>query len=325
MVSLKEARQRAAENKVRQFEGKAPITPKSVRAQVTGSTLRAEIEAWHSEGRHIFSSEHDWRDKLRRLEIHVPSAVLDSPIDAVTPAHLLAFLTPLTMTKAETAKRVRHSLSQVFRRSRLYGKCEIDPTRDLTLALPKAKRSTPQRALHYPEVSDALREVEGSNAFAGTKQAFRYMVLCASRPGEARNAEWAEIDGGLWTISADKMKSDREHCIPLSNQAQEVLEKAKGLSWDSELIFTSPIGGHVAQSRSTMLNMLKSLGIPSTAHGFRSAFKTWATTETSASWTAIELSMAHTIGGNVERAYFRGDLLEQRKNLMQDWADYLTT
>ena len=320
-VSLREARRKAVDNKSRGFEVTPPVvTPPVV---TPPATLRSEVESWHRENRRRYSSERAWLNWLRRIELHVPADLLDSPIDEITPGHLLDVLMPLTLDKAETSKRVRHSLSQVFRRARLYGRCGDNPTEDLTIALPTPARPKHQRAVHYSEVSDVLRQVDASNVYAGTKQVFRFMVLCAARPGEARNAEWSEVKDGLWTISADKMKSEREHRVPLSTHAQEVLTGARYLSYESPFIFPSMYERGNVQSQSTMLNALKGLGIPSSAHGFRSCFKTWATSETSASWAAIELSLAHTVGGAVEQAYMRGDLLEQRKGLIQDWGDYL--
>ena len=127
----------------------------------------------------------------------------------------------------------------------------------------------------------------------------------------------------MWTVPARRMKSRIEHRVPLSRQVIKVLHEARALSGDADLVFPGNQGG--MQSDSTFSKLFRELELGCHPHGFRSSFRVWSAEEqTSASWAAIELSLAHAIGSSTERAYFHSDLLEQRRELMQAWADYLS-
>ncbi len=153
------------------------------------------------------------------------------------------------------------------------------------------------------------------------------MVLTATRNAEARGAIWEDIDldRGVWEISGDKMKAGRQHRIPLSDQAVDLLMQARGLSDGQGLVFPSPRKRGQMLSDMALLKVLRDTGLvaKTTAHGFRSAFKTWAVEKTSASWEASEAALAHQVGNTTERAYARTDWYTERCPLMQAWADYV--
>ena len=118
------------------------------------------------------------------------------------------------------------------------------------------------------------------------------------------------------------MKAQREHRVPLSDQALEVLRDAWAFSGaEGGLIFPAPKGG--AMSDMTLLGVLRRLKIDATVHGFRSSFRDWAAECSGASWAVCEASLAHSIGSSTEQAYMRSDLLARRRELMQGWADYV--
>ena len=180
-------------------------------------------------------------------------------------------------------------------------------------------------ALPYADVPSVLRKVGLSTAYPLTKLAFRLAVLTAARSGEIRNADWSEIDWetATWTIPAAKMKAEREHRVPLSDQAMEVLRDAWAFSGpEGGLIFPAPRSGK-AMSDMTLLAILRRLKIDATVHGFRSSFRDWAAEQSGASWVVCESALAHTVGSGVERAYMRSDLFDKRQELMQAWGDYL--
>ena len=183
------------------------------------------------------------------------------------------------------------------------------------------------RALPYREARDALGTVAASQASIAAKLCLRFVVLTAARSGEARSALWSEIDleGALWTIPGSRMKGGVEHRVPLAGAALTVLAEARWLQDESNLIFPSPSLPGRPLSDMTLTKVLRAVGLAerATVHGFRSTFRDWAADNTSASHSAMELSLAHRVGSAVEQAYARSDLLEQRRKLMDAWAEYL--
>ena len=152
------------------------------------------------------------------------------------------------------------------------------------------------------------------------------MVLAAARPGEVSGMTWAEVDlrEGVWTIPAERMKMNRGHRIPLSIQADVLLimrRDLKGYQPDG-LVFPSPRRGK-CMVVGTFAKLFREHGVGAVPHGCRSSFRDWAAEHSGASREAIEMSLAHVVGSAVERAYFRTDLLEERRGLMQAWADVL--
>ena len=164
--------------------------------------------------------------------------------------------------------------------------------------------------------------VAGTNACVGTKLAFRFLVLTAARNGEVRGATWAEIDTdhALWTIPPTRMKAGDEHRVPLSNAALAVLE-AQDIADDSGLLFPSVRGK--LMSDVTLSKLLRENGVPAVPHGFRSSFRDWAAEKTAFPRAVMEAALAHRVADEVEAAYFRTDLLEKRRELMEQWANFI--
>ena len=184
------------------------------------------------------------------------------------------------------------------------------------------------RALPYREVASALATVEASRASLAAKLAFRWVVLTACRSGEARGATWCEIDEEtrLWIIPASRMKGGTEHRQPLSDAAMDVLERARVIRDDSDLLFPSPMRRGCPLSNMSLTKLTRDTGLAkrATMHGFRTSFRTWASEKTNADHAAMELSLAHVVGSAVERAYARSDLLAKRRRLMDRWATFVT-
>ena len=147
--------------------------------------------------------------------------------------------------------------------------------------------------------------------------------MTASRPGEARNALWSEIDveSRTWTIPSERMKADREHRVPLSTQTMEILAEARSLDDGSDLVFPSRSGRPLSDM--THRKLLRTLDIDCVPHGFRSSFRDWAAEKTDAPHAVMEAALAHVVGDSTEAAYFRSDLFERRRTLMDQWAEYL--
>ena len=150
-----------------------------------------------------------------------------------------------------------------------------------------------------------------------TKLLLQLIIYTACRPGEARNATWNDIDfeTKTWNRPANKMKAKKAHSIPLSQEALDVLTQASAMPQNgSQSIFTTASTG-------TLSKALKRLGVDSVAHGFRTSFRSWCA-ETGVNREVAEKCLSHE-AGSVEKAYQRSDLLEQRREVMQQWADYL--
>lgn len=171
----------------------------------------------------------------------------------------------------------------------------------------------------------ALETVTQSQSREATKLCLCFLVLTAARSGEARSARWAEIDTAseTWTVPADRAKANREHRVPLSRQVLDVLEASKSLDDGGGLLFPSPLRRGRPLSSQSLLNLLHVHATDTTVHGFRSAFKTWCIEQTATPWAVGEAALAHVVGNSVEAAYVRSDLFDQRRQLMQDWADFV--
>ena len=129
------------------------------------------------------------------------------------------------------------------------------------------------------------------------------------------------LEDGEWTIPAERMKSKRDHLVPLSTRAQEILQEARDHTVLSDLVFPSPSGR--ALSDSTLSKLLRELGVQAVPHGFRSSFRDWAAECTDAPHAVMEAALAHVVKNKAEAAYARSDLFERRRALMSDWASYL--
>ena len=291
-------------------------------------TFESEYREWHSE-----NSGRRWKSPkqcsviIQRAEKHLFPDLGSMPIDKIEPRHLMDTLLPLRGLSDETVERLVGYSNRVFGRAIALGRAKTNPAESMKYILPPREQQRQHRAaLHYSEVAAALDKVDGSTAFRGTKFALTFMALTATRGAEVRGARWDEIDFDreVWEIPADRMKMRKSHTVPLSTQALAVLDGALALAGNSEYVFPSSRYETKPMSNNVMSKLFRSLGIKAVPHGFRSSFRDFASEQTDAGYEAIELSLAHSVGNQVERAYFRADLLDARRELMQAWADYLT-
>ncbi len=243
-------------------------------------------------------------------------AVIDS-------ADVLRCLTPIWTEKPETADRVRQRIGSVMKWAIGQNWRTDNPAATIQSALPKRNtRPEHHRALPYAEAAGAIERVRSSQASPVTKLALEWLVLTAARSSEVRLATWDEIDGDVWTIPADRMKTKRAHRVPLSDRCVAILKEAKQYRDRSGLLFPGFRQGRPL-SDVTLTKLLRELGIDSTAHGFRSSFRQWAAEKTNIAREVCEFALAHVVGDAAERAYQRSDLFDKRRLLMQQWADYL--
>ena len=249
----------------------------------------------------------------------------------MTTADVMAVLLPIWTCKHAPARQVRQRLGTVMKWAIAQGYRKDNPAGDaVTAALPRRPVAVRHhRALPHGEVAGAIETVRGSTAWAGLKLVFEFLVLTAARSGEARLATWEEMDlaGRVWTVPAARMKSGREHRVPLCSRAVEILAAARRLGVDSGgvaltgVVFPSRRGK--AFGDPTLSGMVQELGIGAVPHGFRSSFRDWASERTDHPREVIEAALAHVVRNQTEAAYARSDLFERRRELMDDWMHYL--
>ena len=323
IVTLEEARAAAAANARLVAEGGDPRKTKRSAptvAQILDALIARDSATWRNAER----TARDWRNSLTK---HAP-AILRRRVDAVSSRHCISALTPLWNTKRETARKVKQRLSAVFKLAVAEGHREDNPIDAVDAALPKrrgaAQRAGNHRALPHGDVADALATVAGTDAWTGTRLAFRFLVLTAARNGEVRGATWDEmdVDAALWTIPATRMKAAVEHRVPLSDAALAVLSEARDIADASGLVFPSVTGRPI--SIGTLGKLLHENGVAAVPHGFRSSFRDWAAECTPFAREVMEAALAHQTTDAVEAAYLRSDLLERRRELMDRWAKYIT-
>ena len=247
----------------------------------------------------------------------------NDPVDGITPADVLEFLVPLALEKPSTAGKLKTQLGQVFKWSIAQGYRTDNPADgNISAALPKLSTRDHRKALPYNEVARAVRTIRQSGAWEGTKLALEFLILTATRSGEVRLAQWTEIDwsSATWTIPPARMKSAKEHRVPLSERAMAILVKARNLSDGEGLIFPSVFGKAISDS--TMSKLLRENSIPAVPHGFRSTFRDWCA-EANIDRQIAESALAHSVGDATETAYLRSDMLQLRRAAMEAWAEYL--
>lgn len=291
-------------------------------AQIAGITFKAVAEAY------IAANEASWRnDKHRQqwrstLASYVYPVMGDLPVADIGTAHVLKILEPIWQGKPETASRIRGRIETVLDAAKARGYREGEnPARwrgHIAQILPARSRLTRghHKAMPYDNLPAFVAELRKREAVAAL--ALEFTILTAARTGEAIGAKWTEVDldKAIWTIPAARMKAGREHRIPLSQRALEILQAVQPLG--EEWLFPAIKGG--AMSGMAMSMLLRRMKVTDTVHGFRSSFRDWAAECTGYAHEVAEMALAHVIGNKAEAAYRRGDLFDKRRRLMQDWA-----
>ena len=321
-VSLAEARRKCVLNLVARSRGEL-VTGRE-RTVPTFEEAAQKVLAIHASGwKRGGRSEEDWR---WTLDNYAMPKLGRRPVDRITAADVMAVLVPIWNEKRVTARKVRQRIGAVMRWAVAQGYREDNPAGDaIGAALPKkGVRPRHLAALPYGEVAGAVATVRGSGADPATVLAFEFLVLTACRSAEVRGARWKEMDleGCEWRIPPNRMKTGREHRVPLSLRALAVLGEAKALGGSSGLVFPSATGRK--HSRASLSNLARQLDLGAVPHGFRSSFRDWAAESTDAPREVCELALAHVNTNAVEAAYRRTDLFERRRELMEAWAAFLT-
>jgi integrase len=351
-VSLAEARDRALEMKRKIREGVDPVEErKEQRAALAEqekqlitfegaflSYFEEKVEGELSNPKHV----KQWKSTISTYALPI---IGDKPVSSITMEDILAVLRPIWSTKNETASRVRQRIEAVLDWSRAMSLRDGEnPARwkgnlQQVLPAPGKIQKTGRRhpAIDLDDVTDwfgALKRRDGMAALA-----LQFLTLTASRSGEIRGATWGEIDltKRIWIIPAERMKAAREHRVPLSCAAVELLESHPRYL-GCPYVFPSPKSGQMSDMTiSAVMRRMQADAekagragyldpqsrCPAVPHGIRSTFRDWAAERTNYPRDMAEIALAHTVGSDVERAYRRSDMVEKRRAMMEDWAHFL--
>lgn len=321
-VTLARAREFAAASRQALAEGKDPLQiRKATEIRTFGEVADAHIEAMKPSWR---NAKHAYQWTMSLTKYGEPLRKL--PVADVDTTVVLACLQKVWTRIPETAERLRGRIESVLDAAKAKGlRSGENPARwrgHLDQLLPKRRRLS--RGHHeampfdkLPGFMEALRGKQGLSA-----RALELTILTAARSGETLGARWNEfdLDAAVWTVPAERMKAGREHRVPLSDRAVEIL-RAIGPLRTGPFVFPS-IRRDAPLSNMAMNMLLRRLKVDVTTHGFRSSFRDWASETTGFPHEVCEMALAHVIANKAEAAYRRGDLFEKRRKLMEAWATH---
>lgn len=248
------------------------------------------------------------------------------PVDSIGQPEVLMCLSPIWTEKHETARRLSQRLKVVLDVAKSKGfRSGENPVTAIMDAqvLPKVKAKVEHhKAMAWRDVPAFYADLRTRKAMAA--KALMFTCLTGSRTSEVLNAQWAEfdLDARLWTCPADRMKGGVAHRVPLTDEMLSILEPLRAMQ--SDYVFEGQ-KRHRPMSNMAMLMLLRRMQVDDvTVHGFRSAFRDWASEAANAPREVAEMSLAHKVGSDVERAYARSDLLEKRRALMARWSSFVS-
>ena len=349
-IGLAEARELAAAQRKLILQGKDPIEERKAEKRALRLAAARRVTFDECAEKYIESHRNEWRNPKHAdqwestLQMYASPHIGKLSVADIDTGLVLKCVEPIWHAKTETATRVRGRIEKVldWATTRGYRQGE-NPARwkghlEHSLATPnKIAQVKHQPALPYIQVGAFVRDLRQRSGTAAS--ALEFAILTAVRSGEVRGAMWGEIDleQGIWTIPAGRMKMKSDHRAPLSKRAIEILEGMKTVvesTAPTALVFPSPRGKTLSDA--TLLAVIKRMnegedgpkwidpktGSRVVPHGFRSTFRDWAAECTNHPRWLAEKALAHLVGDETERAYQRGDLLEKRRRLMEDWAGY---
>jgi len=321
LVTLKEARGAAYHIRKAARQGE---NPRSQRQQPSLSFEEAAKCAFEAQKAKWTSEKHaeNWWSSIERF---VLPSLADRPLDSISARDIYAILEPIWVTTHDTARKVKQRISLVFDWAKGSGHYfSENPVNGIKRALPAVRQQVRHHAsLPWQELPDLMLKLSKRDDLSA--RLMEFTILTCLRSNEVRGMKWNEVHGDTWTVPAERMKSRIEHRVPLASQCQLLLEQLPRS--DTEIVFPGPIGTRDGRGRpmSDVVHskLMKRMGVEGiTLHGFRSTFRDWCTENKVGEWESSEMVLAHTVGNAVERAYARSDRFEQRKIIMEQWADF---
>ncbi len=333
-IALTEARERARKCRQLRLDGVDPIEQRKLEVAAKAAESAKAVSFEQCAHAYIAAHRNSWRSEKHAqqwpasLRKHVLPVLGSLTVAAIDTPLVLKVLKPVWESAPETASRVRGRIESILDWATVSGFRQGDnPARwsghlEHLLAAPrKLKPIEHLAAMPYRDAPAFLAQLRDVETVAA--RAFEFLILTAARRNEVIGARWDEIDfdNAGWIIPGARMKSGREHRVPLPPRAMTIMRDMRVISQDA-LIFTGRDGqNRLAQS--SFQYLLKALGHRGiTAHGFRSAFRDWAGECTNFPREICEAALAHSIGNKVEQAYRRGTALEKRRKLMESWASF---
>jgi integrase len=326
-VPLADAREQAATARRKIAQGVNPIEERKREGGIpTFGEVADEVRQSLSEGFRNEKHKAQWKSTLENYAVGLRA----KPVDNVGTDDVLAVLKPIWTIKAETASRVRGRIEKVLDAAKARGlRSGENPARwrgHLDHLLPRQSKLARghHAAMSYESVPSFIAKLRKREASAAL--ALELCILTAARSGEILGMRWSEVDleEKVWAVPANRMKAGREHRVPLSPRAADILRQLEKLK-TGEFVFSGQARDKPL-SNMAMEMVLRRMNIDNaTVHGFRSSFRDWAGNVTSFPREIIETALAHVVGDKTEQAYRRSDALEKRRKLMDQWATHCST
>lgn len=331
-VSLKEAREKRDAAKKQLSLGIDPALERKKKKLERQTQLENTFEAiareWHEHKSGVLAPAYA-KTTLTRLEKDIFPHIGSLPITEITPALLLQTLKKVEDRGAhEIAKRLLQFSGQIFRYAVQTGRAEQDPSHLLRGALKPAKYKH-YNALDIKDLPAFLNDLERNEArlFHQTRLAMKLIILTFVRTNELRMMRWDEIswDQNLWIIPAHRTKMRRDHLVPLSRQALDILKELQPYNGHREYVFPNQQNPRKPMSDGALINAIKRMGYQGkmTVHGFRAMAMTAIKERLGYRHEIVDRQLAHARKNKIDAAYDRAEFLEERKKMMADWAEYL--
>jgi integrase len=323
IVSLAEARDAAFVMRKKIAQGIDPVEERK-QERIVVPTFRNAAKMVHEEHQAGWKNGKHQKQWLATLETYAFPLMGDRLVDQIEGPLIRDALAPIWLSKPETARRVRQRIGAVldWACAKGFRKTEA-PLRSISKGLPRQpKKDGHFAAMPYAKVPTFIAKLRDRESVG--RVAMEALILTAARSGEIRGATWTELDleTGLWTIPAVRMKMGRTHAVPLSAEVIATFERAKKFKVGaSDLVFP---GQNVKKPLSdmTLLKILRDMDLGVTVHGFRSTFRDWVAEQTDFPGEIAEAALAHTVSNKVEAAYRRTDFLDKRRTLMGEWGRF---
>jgi len=317
LFTLKQVRERALKFRQLAADGLDPIEEKRRKRDEARDEARKAITFKEAAQRFLDLHTPTWKNEKHRdqwsstLEAYAYRTLGPRPVSAIDGALITETLSPIWITKQETARRVKQRIERV-----------LQWVKD-GMPLPQqgaSRRVKHHAALPFVEVPTFMIDLRKRDSI--TAKALEVTILTALRTSEVIGATWSEIDldAGVWTLPASRMKGHKEHAVPLSKRTMEILKSLPRIK-GCDFVFPGARDGKPLSNMS-MLELLRGMKNGYTVHGFRSAFRDWAGDHTNYARDVIEHALAHQIKDKAEAAYRRSDALEKRRKLMEAWSRY---
>jgi integrase len=324
-VTLQEARDKAYEAQRQRLNGIDPLEVKRATKRCAHMPLARSVTLEEAARQYIANQEPGWRGGASSQQWRASLATYIFPfigsmsVADIQQEHVATALEEVWQRVPETGRRLRNRIELIL----AFATAKKWRSGDNPAALAVMEHLLPAHngakkhfaAIPYSELPELAKRLPDS--IVG--RAVLLCMLTATHANEVAGAHWCEIDGDTWTVPAERTKRHRKHTVPLSTAAGELLAALPRV--DDEYCFPGERRAHIKPG--LMLMTLKRLGRTETIHGFRAAFRTWASERTKYPDIVAELCLGHEVGSATERAYRRGELLVMRRQLLEDWANYL--